>query len=334
MTDKIYDPFKAMSFTNGRCFLCGHKLRSKKTVEHVFPKWLQNKYKLQNQELYLLNETGIPYRQLTIPCCSLCNSKYLSKVEDTIKQYSEKGYTEFVKLDRLVIYQWIAKIYYGLLFKELSLPYDRTNLKEGNILDSEFLGQLKVLHIFLQSIRIPFNFTGFHPWSIFIVETHSYGDERDFDYHDEIFTLTFSIRMGDIGVIACLEDNGAQESLFSNYFNKFKGIKLLDIQFDELVAKVCYQQHLLNRVPKYMMMRPEKEDGVTVAAMPLQGFSIKPIYDNWVQRDYAAYLAFKWARYGITLKDVYKEESDLVFSNLIKPDGTVNELDADGTPIV
>ncbi len=331
--DDYFNPFDTMSFTYDKCFLCGHKLKNKKTNEHVFPRWLQQRYHLQNQKLFLLNRTEIPYRQLTIPCCPSCNNQYLSSVEKIFKQYLDRGFPEFRKLDKLIIFKWIAKVFYGLLFKELSLSYDRSDPTQGFIIDPELLQELKTLHTFLQSVRMPFDFVGFHPWSIFLVETRSYGDKRDFDYHDEIFTLTFSIRLGDIGIIACLEDNGAQEDLMSDYFKKFKGIKLHPTQFDELVAKVTYKSHLMNRVPKYMTVLPkEKGDKVTVMALPLQGLSNIPIFDDWKQRDYAAYLTFQWQKYGMKFEDIFREP-DMVLSNVINEDGTVMILDADGNTI-
>lgn len=330
--DEFYNPFDAMSFTYDRCFLCGHELGKKKTTEHVFPKWLQQTFNLTNQEVHLLNRTTIPYRKLTIPCCQSCNTIYLATVEDTIKQYYQKGFSEFTKLDKLLIFQWIAKIFYGLLFKELSLRFERSDPTQGFITDPEILQELRTLHTFLQSIRRPFDFVGFHPWSIFLVETHSYGDKRDFDYHDEFLTLTFSIRLGGIGIIACLEDNGAQEDVFSDYFEQFRGIKLHPTQFDELVAKVTYKAHLLNRVPKYFMIAPESFEKMTVVSPSLQGYSRSPIYDEWVQRDYAAYLTLQWSKYGLQFEDIFKEP-DMVFSCLFNEDGTLNILDADGNPL-
>jgi hypothetical protein len=195
-SDRFYNPFDAMSFTYDRCFLCGHQLGKKRTTEHVFPKWLQQTFNLINQEIHLLNKTTIPYRKLTIPCCHSCNTIYLSTVENVIKQYYEKGFSEFVKLDKLLIFQWITKIFYGLLFKELSLCMELSDPTQGFITEPEILQGFRTLHTFLQSVRMPFEFVEFHPWSIFMVETHTYGDGRDFDYHDEFFTLTFSIRMG------------------------------------------------------------------------------------------------------------------------------------------
>lgn len=328
--DSFYNPFDSMSFKYDRCFLCGHSLKGKKSSEHVFPKWLQNRYSLWNQEIHLLNRSTIPYRKLTIPCCRTCNSVYLSPLENTIQTYHEKGFPEFIKLDRIKIFQWIAKIYYGLLFKELSLLVDRSDPNYGTITSPDLLQELRTLHTFLQSIRMPFEFVNFHPWSIFLIETHIYGDERDFDYHDEIFTLTFSIRIGEVGIIACLEDNGAQEEMFSDYFNRFKGIKLHPVQFDELVAKVTYKRALMNRIPKYMMMLPEEEgQKVTVWASPLQGLSTKPVFDEWNQRDYAAYLAFQLNKYGIQFEDIFKEPN-LVRSILVNENGDEIALDADG----
>lgn len=330
---EFYNPFDSMSFTYDKCFLCGHELGDKKTVEHVFPKWLQQTFNLTNQQIHLLNRTTIPYRKLTIPCCQSCNTIYLATVEDIIKQSYQKGFSEVNKIDRLIIFQWIAKIFYGLLFKELSLHIERSDPTKGFIMEPEFLSDLRTLHTFMQSIRMPFEFSGGHPWSIFLVETRSFGDTRDFDYHDEIFTLTFSIRMGEVGIIACLEDNGAQEELMSNYFKKFKGIKLHPTQFDELVAKVIYKRKLMNRVPKYFIGLPQKEgDKVTVMPLPLQGLTTLPIFNEWKQKDYAIFLALQWSKYGMELKEVFKEP-DMVLSNLQNEDGSVRILDAEGNLI-
>ena len=80
LINNFYSPFENMIFSYDRCFLCGKKLK-RKTVEHVFPKWLMNDFDLWDQKITLLNQTKINYRQLIIPCCKECNNVYLSKVE-------------------------------------------------------------------------------------------------------------------------------------------------------------------------------------------------------------------------------------------------------------
>lgn len=40
-----FNPFDQMTFTNDRCFLCGELLTDdNRSKEHVYPKWLQNKF--------------------------------------------------------------------------------------------------------------------------------------------------------------------------------------------------------------------------------------------------------------------------------------------------
>ena len=71
---------RKVRFGQHTCFLCSTPLRSKnRTDEHVFPKWLQNRFNLWNQRLDLINLTDIPYRNLTIPCCKTCNGVHLSR---------------------------------------------------------------------------------------------------------------------------------------------------------------------------------------------------------------------------------------------------------------
>lgn len=305
--NSYYNPFESMSFSNERCFLCGKKLNIK-TNEHVFPKWLLDEFDLWDQKITLLNRTKITYRQLRIPCCKKCNNVYLSKIEKRVKKKYFEGFESFLKTKELLIYQWVGKIFYGLLFRELSLLIDQSTPEKGNITSSEILEKFKTLHGFLQSIRTAFKFENFKPWSIFILNLQIDNKLSKFDYHDSLFLLTFSIRMGNIGIIACLGDNGAQKDIFQNYWKKIQKIKLHPIQFDELYAKVTYKSSLMNRTPKYITIMPENEDGLTsVIASPLQGLSSKPIYDEWEQKEYAKYLASLLGIYKLSFNDIYKE---------------------------
>jgi len=165
-TKSFYNPFQKMSFTDDRCFLCGKKLKTK-TVEHVFPKWLLKEFNLWNQNIFLLNGTKIKYRQLTIPCCEECNNIYLSKVENQIRKNYFKGFNDFLKVDKILVYQWIGKIFYGLLFRELSLSLERKDPEKGSITNPNLLKEFETFYGFLQSIRTPFEFLNFKPWSIF-----------------------------------------------------------------------------------------------------------------------------------------------------------------------
>lgn len=332
--EDFYNPFDRMTFSNEFCFLCGEKLVNNTTEEHIFPKWMLSKFNLYDKSITLLNRTQIIYRKLTIPCCTKCNNEHLSYLEKQVKFGVEKGYQEFIKIDELYIFQWISKIFYGLLYKEMLLPLNRKKPENGGITTPELLKKFQMLHGFLQSVRIPFNFHGFKPWSIFIFHTHEYDDkDADFDYYDSLIALTFAVRMHGIGIIACLQDNGTQKKLFRNYFNKLRNTILHPIQFNELCAKIFYKASLLNRLPKYITQLPKKDGGnVDVLSPPLQSFSEKPIYDEWSQEVYARIL-LNFLKLPESQIDQIFEKPDKVMSYIKNKDDEYIVYDRDGNII-
>lgn len=324
--DLLYEPIKDRSLSLDRCFLCGIGLdESNKTEEHVFPRWLQAKFDLWNKELTLSNRTAIPYRSLTVPCCIRCNSTHLARIETSVQNAVEGGYDTFSGLDPLVVYQWLLKIYYTILFKELFLVFDRASPSSGaTIMRREDFEQFNMCHILLQSTRFEPEFMPDPPWSIFRFRVHQYDDiARNFDFRDSLVALCVSIRMGDIGVVACLEDNNSKELMHTEYFRKFQQHPLHPIQFAEITAMVFYEQTLLNRVPKYLIQLPT-EQGMKVLSAPLQGLSSKPIYDEWDQEAYACVLA---EIIGAPVGRLYAPP-DRVMSWLRDDEGTVKVLGA------
>lgn len=331
--DNFYNPFALAEFTNDSCFLCGCKLNDKnRSDEHVFPKWLQHEFNLWDQFITLANNTPIPYKLLTIPCCKNCNNVHLSAMENDIRRAYQSGYAEFKNLDDQRIFQWAFKIFYGLLFKELSLLADRRNPSFGTIMTPEVLEKYRSLHGFLQSVRTHFEFMQIKPWSIFVVETMAYDDlTLNFNYHDNINGLTFSIRMGGIGIVASFEDASAQKFCHQDYYDNLEGIKLHPIQFDELAAKVAYKSFLLNRIPEYLNMLPDDQlSPVYVDTLNLQGFTSTPVFDEWDQKIYAKILASYLTAYGFTLPDIYREPNE-VLSFIENNDGSIKVLNLDGT---
>jgi hypothetical protein len=326
--EELFDPFSNMHFEYDRCFLCGVQLEEGETAEHVFPKWLQRKFDLWNQRIILLNGTGLPYKQLTIPCCVSCNGGSLSRIEREIETAYSSGFQEFKKIDSQKLFQWMGKIYYGILFKELSLDVDRRDPSKGKITSPDLLEKFKTLHLFLQSIRRQFEFEDNIPWSIFVVELSTYGDKRDFDYFDNFVTQTFALRMGNIGVIAHLQDNGIHKESLKEYYDEFDGIKLNHLQFNELVAKAMYNSTLLNRTPKYITVLPNTpEEPVKVISLPLQGLSTIPVFDDWIVADYAKFLTHYLNVFGVTYDQIYNESLDKAMTWLKNEDGTINQFE-------
>jgi hypothetical protein len=69
--------------------------------------------------------------------------------------------------------------------------------------DTRNLGKISKLAWLSAVSKNSLEFMQIKPWSIFVVETMTYDDlTLNFNYHDNIKGLTFSIRMGGHGILA------------------------------------------------------------------------------------------------------------------------------------
>jgi hypothetical protein len=150
------------------------------------------------------------HRQLTIPCCKSCNSGPLSNLETEIAAAVSGGFDTFADVDGLRVFQWVGKLFYDLLIVEGRLPLDRASRTSQRIASSDLITEYQLLHYFLQSIRLPFEFVDFTPWSLFRFRLKPAPPELgEFDYRDDLNTLAFGLRLGEIGIVINLLDNGA-----------------------------------------------------------------------------------------------------------------------------
>jgi hypothetical protein len=324
--NNFFDAVLKRKFGLSTCFLCGCRLgRKNRADEHVIPKWIQRKYKLANQQLYLLNGTTIPYRQLTIPCCFTCNNKHLQPLEKRMSLAVAKGVAAVRAFDRHELFLWLGKMFYGLLYRELFLPWDRAGNTNAKITSKTLLKLYEMHHLFLQSIRVPMRFIDFCPASILIVSTQEPDDIRlCWDFRDELKTICIACRMGTVGIVGVLQDGEAQRSLFP--LMKLQRRKLHPIQFTEVFAQVSYKAMLFNRTPKYIIA---EGDPKTVIQMPLGGLSGKPLYNDWNPYHYAKILC---QITGIPMKHLF-HSPDQVMTWLRNPDGTAKSLPIKRYPI-
>ena len=205
-----------MTFTYDKCFLCGDDLNEEnRTEEHIYPKWLQNMFSLWNKRLILLNNTEINYKDLKIPCCKSCNEKMSSLFEKPIERAVTSGYDKLISLDRNLIFLWLNKLSYGILFKELSLNADRKNPEKGKIFSADYMKENQMQYMFLQTILTNAAHTN-KPYSMLIFKIDPCNIESYWAF-DNPFLRTFFIRMNDIGIITHLMDNGYNEEFFLQY---------------------------------------------------------------------------------------------------------------------
>lgn len=312
-----------MTFTYDRCFMCGDLLTdTNRSDEHVYPRWLQREFDIWNQYLVLLNGTEIPYRNLTIPCCKVCNNDYLNRlIEKKVEQAVKGGYEEFKQLDEEIIFKWLNKIAYGALFKELSLRSDLRNRESNPIYTKEQLEEHKMQFTFLQSIRFETEFIG-KPWSILIFKIKNING-KTYNAGDYILQKCFFMQLNDIGIISCLMDNGTQKEFFLKHLSEFLNIELHPIQFAELCAKFLTKATLFIRNPSYLVIMPQDiNHKMEIVSQPING----EIFEEWSQVTYAHILEHFFKPWGIPFDQIYFDD-DHVITFLHNDDGTIKTID-------
>jgi hypothetical protein len=226
------------SVASGACFACGGP-RSTGKGEHVFAKWLQERFKLWNQKLTLLNGTLIPYRHLTVPCCESCNTGFLSKIEVSIPPLIEKASIDTLD-EELAVGRWLSKILIGILVKETSLSLDRKSKGDAKILPASLIEGLRQAHFIIQSARKPTTFGCMHgrlPFSLYWYRINDGGEGQNFDLSTNFGGQSIAIQLGSIG-IAFINDGGLQMEAGSKGPFGLAETEVSRWQFRELAARI------------------------------------------------------------------------------------------------
>jgi hypothetical protein len=289
----LFDPFEKHDFSFDMCFLCGQRLSAAiRSEEHVFPQWLLHRFDLHNKDLNLLNGTAIPYRQLTIPCCRVCNNEHLSAIESDVRDVIEER-KPIGALDEKTLYLWTSKIFYGLLYREVLLPMDRRNRAAGPIITIDPIRTYRTLHVFLQAARLDIDFHCFDarfPASVFAFKVQQPKTmEARFDFKDDIRTAALYLRLGRVGILASF-DAGAQACEWRHLYRKYHRYRLHPVQLEELGAAMFYKASLFDRVPK-LVISTNPRQGYRIMVMPLAGLSLKPVFRKWETPVFAKYLS-------------------------------------------
>lgn len=299
----FYRNLNEETFDDESCFLCGKECDSK-TAEHIFPKWLQHKYDLWDKKLTISNGTLIPYRHLTVPCCSNCNNVHLSQMEEKFRILLDKSFENLDIEDEKIIFQWTAKILYATRYKELSLQVDRTNPNLGKILTPNELEGYSALHLFLQSIRYKTIFNAPKPWSIF---TFKCKDDKFF-YHNNIPALCLSMKFGKTSLTIIYEDN----NVISDFMSPIKDLQNHELNFPQYLetnAFLFYSAMIKENVPHYHSNFHQKSEVLTVNTVGTLRSR------KWVDKEFTDFLDFILNACGI----------DIGMSTL-QPDGQITSF--------
>ncbi|OCB75556.1 hypothetical protein B0A79_23885 [Flavobacterium piscis] len=182
---------EGFELTKETCFVCGKSADSR---EHIFPKWLQHKFNLWDQQITMANGTDISYRQLVVPCCKRCNTGFFSGLENKIANGTETDSD---------IWKWANKVHFALTLKDKFLDWDRKNpgYKIGDIISSS--DPLEQSRHFLHCVSGVFK-TDPDPFgSVFRFDFTS---EQKYNFIHVINSSSICISFGDRGYVIFVRD--------------------------------------------------------------------------------------------------------------------------------
>ncbi|WP_316790044.1 hypothetical protein [Pedobacter frigoris] len=305
MNSTIYQPFKNFDFKYKNCFLSGDTFNTPVVETTILPQWLLKVANFTGDEqIKLLDESVRSYNALKVPCNTEILTHFIEPLEEKIAGAFAGGYAEVSKLDQKDLFNWIGKFMYSLIYIEMNaavrlqqLSADGVNMSQG------LMHKFGNLHTMIQGIYLDVVFEDFTPWSIVVVPLKE--KDTPFSFRDEINTMTFSMKLNDFGIIACLQDNGTNKKYHGELISQIEGTELSAEQFEELCARFYYSAYLFNRLPEYAIL--PVEGSIYIDAMPLRGTLNKPLFDHWQHKTYAQVLQDFWKPWGHTLFEIIKD---------------------------
>ncbi len=302
MAITLYNPFKHLDFNPEHCFLTGQQLTSEKEELSVFPEWILDRYSLREKTFTMLGDGNIiKYKDIKLPCSFQVLENALNPLEKEIERAFTIGYEEVKKLPKEKIFQWMAKLVYGILYNDLRIAINQQSMRGEKFSLSPFLeNRFRNLHLMLQSLQFPIEYKQKAPWSIEVVKVKYSKDV--FNYKDETNNLNFSLGMHDFGIVACLQDNGENSLFHKELMEKIADKIMHPIQFEELCGRFIYSNYLLNQYPEYVVHSTEEK--VFVEAVPFSGATKKTLFNPWEDEMFGQVLANYWKPWGITMKEI------------------------------
>jgi hypothetical protein len=307
MNTGLYNPFQNFDFLYKTCFLSGKTFNSPVIQVPLLPKWLLEQAGLSGEEqIQFLDESIRSYNTLVIPVNTEINEQFLNPLEDKIEAAFAKGYDAVSALPELDLFNWIGKFLYGFVYIEMHSALRKEMTADGLNMSQSLMMKFANLNFMMQNLYTSLEFEDFTPWSITVVKLEN--TETPFSFRDEINTLTFSLKMKDFGIIACVQDNGTNKRYHQDIINEIKGKALTAEQFEELCARFYYSAYLFNRLPEYTFM--PVEGTIYIEAMPLRGNMTKPLFDVWQHKIYAQVLENFWKPWGYVVFEIIKNPDE------------------------
>lgn len=312
MTDHLYYFFQKPDFK--KCFFTGVNVSDEEKIL-IFPLWIIDRYQLHGKYIAMLGGNRVKYEEVTVPCSSEAKEK-IDLLENRIKSAFEGGYDTVKMLDEKTLFLWMGKMLLCIHFHDILYGKQQAATRNKTFDLSPLLTRkFTDLHLMVQSLFQPVEWTE-NSWSI-VVQKVNYSKDL-FHFRDETKNLNFSLGMNGFGIVACLQDQGANLLYHKNTLEQIGDTALHPIQFEELCARFIYSNYLLKESGGWE--RKDEENKTLIEPLtPKEELA----FNTWDDKMFASVLAEYWKPWGIESKDIYTFP-DSPISFLI--DETTNEF--------
>lgn len=241
---------------NGCCFVCGRsRYETSFNDEHILPRWLLKKYALFGRTISLPNLSGFRYGQYTVPCCADCNALLGARLEQRVSQLLAGGMR--------VVGEYVERRGAGLFFLWIALIFLKTHLRDREfrfhldqrkgdapIADFYDWADLHHIHCLVRSVYTGAVIEPTAFGSCLILEAKTEPLYEHFDYADLYQPQSVLLRVGDVCIIAVLNDSGAAFSKFLPDLEKLTGA-LGPLQLREVFAHLAFINTKLKVRPQF-----------------------------------------------------------------------------------
>lgn len=235
------------------CFICGASPANVPfNDEHVIPHWVLRKFNLFDKSVTLPNGRSRRYDRYKVPCCASCNSLMGETIEREISDACRDGVASLVRFveegNGLKLFVWLGLLFLKTHLKDRELPLHLDSRKgDGRIGD---LYQWELLHHIHSLVRC--FYTGAIVQSeaigsMIVIDAQDHGGADSFDYCDLYIPQASAVKLGNVAVIAVMNDSNAALSYFHPRLEKCRG-SLSRIQVREIMVEFGFlNMHLKNR---------------------------------------------------------------------------------------
>ncbi len=296
-----------MQFGTPDCFLCGAALNLATDTVPVFADWLMERYGLAAQPIQMLDQSTSTFAETRIPCCDDCRARHIEPLEARVAQATEASPENLRELDSQILFLWLGKMFYGIFVNELArekapLIMPRYPLSENRPLFTRFRSFFQVL----QALRVPMRYDDFTPASVFLLDVANEPGDPAFAYDDDLATMVFSIRLGNVAVVSCLLDNAIIADVMQRVQADVQNRPLHPVQLAEFKARVYYGAYLFNAVPEYFP-RPMKPGDEQLVLDTFLDDITGVVFNPWNNAAYGQALESLWQPWRIGLADILRD---------------------------